>query len=107
RESLVLAGLRRRLFQLIELELEPVRPLRTLRFVRIELGAQPLCLGERGERLRELCAQLAELRVCIEEIEVERRVEQADVLVLTGDVQQPSRCGLQLGSRGESSVDPG
>src|SRR5438067_971426 len=107
REPLVLARVRRGLFQLVELELEPIRPLRPLRFVRIELGAQPLCPGERGEGLGEVRAQLAELRVRIEEIEVERRIEQADVLVLAGDVQQASRRGLQLGGSGESTIDPG
>jgi hypothetical protein len=106
RELLVLAGRGVRLDQLVELEGQPIRPLGTLRLVPVQPRARSLRLRQRGEGLRVLPPQIAQLRVAVQEVEVELRVEQVHVLVLPGDVEQPAGGGLKLGRGGQGSVDP-
>src|SRR5207248_623587 len=93
--------------QLVELKPQPVGPLRALRLVRIELCA---CLFGRGERLERayiVRPELTQRRVRIEKVQVQRRVKQADVLVLPTDVEQPAGGLLQLCGRGKGAIDPG
>ncbi len=107
RQPLVLAGLGRGLFQLVELEAKPVSPLRALRLVGVELGAPLLRLRQRRVRRGEFAPQPRELRVRVEHVEVERRIEKAHVLVLAADVEQAAGCRLELRGGGQGTVDPG